>query len=366
MSIEFRNGSMQLKSRLFGLVSKVYNRVDLTERILFLNRQVGIRRSKDEGERDKTAVNYYDLVRRFQAQIQALSEVGKLNLILHRHIGDSFVVLNIIQQEIDNFETKVNIILRKEHEDIMRLFPKFRYKVFDIECFFPDQDYRKKENFNKKRTSDLLIENVFERAFIAIPQLSAPFILSPIDIDRVNLPYANFVNGWARMLGFNTKKIKLSPTRILVSSTIKSKYGISDLSKVVLLCPSANSVKSSIGEYWDSLIDELELMGLSVFINSTSCDKFHKRRTINFELSELISIGQNCRAVVTLRSGLSDILAPLQKKLVIINPPDVDIDYLEINQNYVLDFYPLEIVLKKKVTMLDIKLAVRKTLDFFL
>lgn len=276
------------------------------------------------------------------------------NLILHRHIGDSYVILNLLQ----NMDAKVHVFIQDKHVSLMELFPSHSYSIFSLDNF-REFNFETQFQDDKKFFLDFLLRDIFEKTFPSFPIKSTPFILSPIEYLRIASPYENFVNGWGKMLGLDVKKISPHPVKLPILS-LPEKLRHANLENTILLCPDSHSQKAIPDIFWIRLIDSLKNKGLSIVINSLHRKEINGVNVSKLSLREVIAIGQHCKSVISTRSGIADILLASQPKMVIVNPPEVDYKYLAADRNFNLPHYPCEILFSKRISNWDIDKAIEE------
>ena len=88
-----------------------------------------------------------------------------------------------------------------------------------------------------------------------------------------------------------------------------SDYNLTD--KDIVLIPHANSFKLLEMSFWENLAEELISMGYNLYTNVKDDSELPVKSTkkITGDISSLISSVKNCKKIIALRSGLSDILA---------------------------------------------------------
>lgn len=274
------------------------------------------------------------------------------NLILHRHVGDSYVILNLIQ----NLNAKVHIFIQDKHICLMELFPKQSYDTYSLKDF-SELNFELQSFDEKKFLLDFILKDIFEKTFPSFPVKGTPFIISPIEYLRISSPYENFVNGWGKMLGINEQKITPKSTKLSIK-LLPEQYQSMDLSKVVLLCPDSHSQRTIPETFWNRLTELFKNRGLNVIINSLHRKEINGIKVSKLALRDAIVIGMHCKCVVSTRSGIADILLASQKKIVIINPSGTDYNYLSANKNFNMPNHPCEILFEEKISDWDIRKAI--------
>lgn len=89
--------------------------------------------------------------------------------------------------------------------------------------------------------------------------------------------------------------------------------------KTILFIPEANSTSAGDLKYWDKLASLLKKAGYSVISNVICKEHYLKNASLNenFRTEDLISLGFCCKAVISIRNGMCDILNSRGKDLFV-------------------------------------------------
>lgn len=89
----------------------------------------------------------------------------------------------------------------------------------------------------------------------------------------------------------------------------------------IILMPYANSTSLVSNEFWEVLTNILVDLGYVVFTNVKDLEELPIQGTIGLcaDLATMAAICENCRLVISLRSGICDVLAFTETNLFVIN-----------------------------------------------
>lgn len=268
--------------------------------------------------------------------IRSKCKSGEYNLLLHRHLGDSFVIMGMYNEFIKKYQKPLHLLIAPNQEVLAWMYDIKNYTVIDTKSLLVNE---KLDIQYDKRNIDKFTENLYERLFPAIPQLDLPFIASPCSWVKENLGWTNFVNGWAKMLGLNCEKITPPNKCPEMTEAFKEELNqIAPLEKIVLLAPEAQSFSGISLSFWEKLVKSLRRKGYHIVINSMNNDfVLQDTYKLDMSVSDLIALGLNCNSVYSLRSGLCDCLANCQSKLHVYYTREMWYKYLSLNECFNLE-----------------------------
>lgn len=271
----------------------------------------------------------------FYEYILGKCKSGEYNLFLHRHLGDSCVLLGLKDQFEKKYKKPIHYLITKKQEVIAWMYRIDNYTIIDFDLLkFSDEDI-KCSDFER----DKHIENLCERLFPSIPQLDLPFIAAPATWIQQTLGWDNFVDGWAKMLGLAVDSI-LPPIRYPEISTEleETLSNIDTVENIALLAPEAQTFNGENVRIWSDLVETLRHKGLTVVLNATQKDAYIRgAHNLEMSVSDVIALASRCHSVYALRSGLCDCLAGLQDKLNVYYTSEIDLKYFSLNLCYKLD-----------------------------
>ncbi len=271
----------------------------------------------------------------YYGYIKSKCKTGQYNLFLHRHLGDSLVLLGLKNAFEEKYKKPIHYLIQKSQKVLPWMYHIENYTLVDF-------DLLKNSSVDIKCSAyelDKHIENLCERLFPAVPQLDMPFIAAPATWIRRTSGWKNFVDGWAKMLGLSADKI-LPPIRYPeISDELKTKLNkIDNVSNIVLFAPEAQTFNWTNVRIWDDLADQLIEEGHTIIANITTEGNFIPRtHTLEMSVSDVIALGYHCHSVYSLRSGLCDCLSGKQNKLFVYYTSDIGINYFSLNSCYQLN-----------------------------
>lgn len=107
--------------------------------------------------------------------------------------------------------------------------------------------------------------------------------------------------------------------RIIINGNKNNNLNINR--KTIIIMPYAKSIHMLPSAFWEKLCIELTLMGYYIYTNVADINEKPIKGTIPLQenISDTAVISEMCKAVIALRSGLCDLLAFTNAKLIIIN-----------------------------------------------
>lgn len=304
----------------------------------------------------------------YYAYIEGLCRQGQYNLLLHRHLGDSFVLLGLYQDFLKKYKRPLHILIQQNQEVLVKLYGIENYTVIDFQKLMDEP------GINNEFTNyeiDQFKNDLCERIFPSIPQLDRPFIAAPSSWVKKNLGWKNFVDGWAKMLGLEKEFLVPPECRLRLSGKMKEKLEkLAPLNKIVLLAPEAQSFQGIKKEFWENLAKRLKRKGFVVVTNAVE-DANRIRGTVNLRMSvsDLLALGYACHSVYALRSGLCDCLVGRQRHLYVYYTSDMWFEYLSLNACFKIE-HPVNefristvetaVKSRKKITLDNMKKTLKK------
>ena len=284
------------------------------------------RRYKDIKEIDE----YYE----YYKYIQEKCKPDEYNLLCHLHLGDTIALLGLNDIFKEKYGKAPHYLVSKTQEILVSLYDGINYSVVEplkLEgSVLDDLTYDQIEEFR---------QNLYEKIFPAVPQKGAPFVAAPVEYIKNQKSWINFVDGWSRMLGLESTKIKAPklPDKICDSLINKIKTGI-DVHKICLFAPELKSFRGPSKEYWEELADKLRNEGYYVVTNVIhSENRIPNTLNIDMTLQELISLAGSCHSIYSARSGLCDCVVSRGERLHVFYPPEMDLKYFSLNSNFIIN-----------------------------
>lgn len=119
-----------------------------------------------------------------------------------------------------------------------------------------------------------------------------------------------------KRLNIDEKEISMRPVNISLTNENNMLEKVNNiglnLDKFVFLAPEAQSCKLYDEDFWVKLINDLQLKGYDVFVNLTKNDiklaGAENYKTCNLSFSEAFALARRAKRIVSLRSGLTELL----------------------------------------------------------
>lgn len=289
-------------------------------------KEIEIIKSERRESKDVSIEMFYE----FYLYIESKCKKNNYNLFLHRHLGDSLVLIALKEQFENKYGKPLHYLIQKEQEVIAHMYGVTNYTVIDLKKLTYGIDLSTLD----KAEVDAIGENLCERIFTAIPQLDYPFIAAPTFLIQEKCGWKNFVDGWAKMIGISAEKVAVPqyiPTYTEDGWMKVKKLGCKE-EDIILLAPEAQTFTGIPKRFWQELIDRKLAEGKKVVLNSVYEDKkFMGVDNLRLSINDLIVLGYRCGEVYSLRSGLCDCLSAKGDKLHVYYTPDMNFNYFSIN-----------------------------------
>ena len=227
------------------------------------------------------------------------------NLALREGNGDSFLTIAAIAEFEKTYKTKVKFFIKPSQEYLM--------KIFDIKDYAVVKDFAKKTTFHM---------NINETPF---PQKGDIWFVH-VRYNKQTLKktgpecFNNFREEILTLLNLTlTTKLSLPTNKLEISEGLKKK--LKSLDKTILFIPEANLKSVGNLKYWEKLASLFNKEGYYVVSNVILPEHHLKNAFLNedFKMEDLIALGFACKAVVSIRNGMCDILNSRGKDLFVFD-----------------------------------------------
>lgn len=273
----------------------------------------------------------------FYEYIVSKCKKGYYNMLLYRHLGDTFVMAGLKGEFESHYHGKLHYLVKPSQEIILKQFGITEYTIVDLNKLLRERiRYSNRSN----QDIDLLEEELYVKIFTSLPMLDVPFLGSHVRYVREVLKWDNFVNAWAKMFGLNVYKITVPYYIPDISKKLKAQLmSLPPIEKLVLLAPELQSFHWVPEEYWHQIVLKCKAQGFTVVTNCLD-PRSHVRDAINLDLSvsDIIALGMRCQEVHSIRSGLCDILAAKGSKLYVYYTQEMynayPKEYFSLNECY--------------------------------
>lgn len=164
----------------------------------------------------------------------------------------------------------------------------------------------------------------FDKNAITTPQLGKIYPLNLKNVNIENLDNSNMFQAYKSMLFKDDRKnINFSNNFVINSQDEKKiikKYKLEEKENIFII-PDSNALNNSCltNNYWKILIQKLNQMGFNVIVN-TKENCFNEKITSVYEsIYDTILIANNCKCIISFRTGLIDAIAATTTKPYIIS-----------------------------------------------
>lgn len=229
-------------------------------------------------------------------------------------IGDTYIFCSLIDKHYKKYKDNITIFIKKSHEDIP--------KMFGLKNVITIKNIALGEN-NKtiKRLLGIFPYIQKNRILIAHPSHFFPKKI----INKIGLDNIVFSDLFKKMLNIPNdttfEKPQVLEKDYITSKKILKAYNYTP-NKTVILAPDAYSVNTLRVEFWQKLKTMLEERGFKILWNKeqASSDLEINNNLVKYPLRYLIPMCELCGSVISIRSGLCDLLSTADIKLIIIYP----------------------------------------------
>ncbi|WP_026834806.1 hypothetical protein [Eubacterium xylanophilum] len=213
-------------------------------------------------------------------------------------IGDTLYVCSLLNAYKKSNNKKICVIAKKFHEELVKMFDG----IDDV--IISNQAVSCLEKYSVTR-------KVWERENYLYGYFHKD-VFDQLDKSHYNSIEGNMVEKY--------KHIVLG----IPGESEMSRPGIPTIQgyeNVAIIAPYAQTEEMLPGEFWDRLVWELKDIGLEVLTNVKDSSEKEVGGTARFSgsLSELAQVGRSCKCVISLRSGICDLLALVDSNIIIIN-----------------------------------------------
>jgi len=246
--------------------------------------------------------NWYSMKKKLQSRIRK----NEWGFICPYGIGDIYFLCALMDEFFKKRKGSVKFFVKPAHEEIPRMFG-----FNNVEIVLADIKLAEIERKSELMPGRIIVAhpaNLGLRKYIKL-------------IGRGNVLLLDL---FKKMLYLPRDTVLSNPIifdfqRIAAKEILEKHAYIAN--KTVILAPDAVSTAVLPEIFWQKLADRLLEKGLKVFFNkSSSVGVYLGHECINFKLGEAISISELAGTVISVRSGICDLLSTAKTKLVVIYP----------------------------------------------
>jgi len=230
-------------------------------------------------------------------------------------LGDVVLVASLINRfSAFNKETEIKVFFKKKHFCIAKLF------LNESQICLMDEE-----------VDPLLLYMKFTSFSVNAPIVCHPMYLKQYNNGMIhksfNAPNNNYpMNHFVTMLNipYNTKPLQHKDIWLDSSNDIIARYKINK-KKSIIVCPHANSIDPKLISisFWNLLVKKLISNGYTVYLNYGNDDPLYKIKgiiPIEIPLKNILNIFEYISRVITIRSGIADLLLNSEAKTTILYP----------------------------------------------
>jgi len=237
-------------------------------------------------------------------KLEDLAKKDEYNFLSPYGLGDTMMLCGFAHAWEKKNGGKIHFIIKPSHEVVMKMYGIKNYSTFKFDLK------------SCKKLGDDCPEPKLGKLFVAHPVFvkTAQSILKKfenLEIDFKDL-YAQFLEVDANVFKIYKRIPKMD------KAFRKKVEAIAPLNKIVLLSPTANSVKAFPQSFWEPLCRQLKEKGYTVISNVINPDDaIYDTIYLPMTSDEVVALAYACDSVYSLRSGLCDIIAMRPKNLAV-------------------------------------------------
>lgn len=276
---------------------------------------------------------------KFYNKINSFAKKDFYNVLLYMHLGDDFYRLLILSENRDKF-SNIHFIIPKSRVFLLELFNFDNYTIFDV------NEYLNK--FLENKYEEDFVYETYKFEFIkhqitSFPQKEEVFTIQDWNINyryfnkikkvRTIVDYTRACLGIKNYTGKTKLHYRISPKDEM---EFLNKFSLNnDLKRIILIAPEARSDENFTTGMWKLIVSNLIKSGYIVVENIMNKQN-HIDGAINLDLSlkELILLAQNCKAIISIRSGFCDVIANSGKRLYVLYSKE---RYDDLNPFFILN-----------------------------
>lgn len=241
-----------------------------------------------------------------RARIKSLTtDKEKLYILCSRGIGDTLLFCSFLQEYKKWHREKIVLIVQESHESIVKLY---------------DGYYDEMIVHNKKSVE---IMNVAAMSKFGPKKENFKYIIPPSATEYLGYKGLSLLDMFRITLDLDFETSPFFPEMSVTSSNLTKFIEENELigGKTLLIAPYAYSVPLLSRDVWDTITEKAKLSGYKVVSNIQEGETPLKG-TIPFcgSLQEAMEFASYCRVVISLRSGLCDLFAICDLKMLVIYP----------------------------------------------
>ncbi len=260
---------------------------------------------------------------KIKSGLQRYIHPDKFNFVLQDGLGDTLMCLRYADAFVKKNGAEMFFFIRPSHEFIFKALDMHNYMVVDA---------MERRNFYYGLDINLFSTPKIGDLFFAHPRLT-PMPLSQND-KKEQYDFRDF---WGNFLSLQTsllqkKEIKAVPEMVKAARDFMNLHNL-QAEKTIFISPEECGYKSANAKVFANLAQNLSKKGFSV-ISNVCVSKNKIQGTIEFsgKFELCMALADMCRAVISVRSGLCDMLYEKGKNLYILYQTKKDFDFYSVNK----------------------------------
>lgn len=252
--------------------------------------------------------------KKFQKQYSKFTDNNHDDIyVINSNSGEAYVTLTYILSALitkNGSKNPLLLLTKKYHQDLVKLItPELDYKILPN---FTNRIYKKQTILNG------------HRCFILYPFEYFTDVEKKIQNDNTfSTHYFNEMLAYTGLSANETslKKIKVSPE---IEQSMLNKINTTklNLENFVFIAPEALSCDdNNLNSFWETTCQQLQQEGFDLFLNITKDATPYSNinyKTCDLTIAEAFALAQRAKKIISLRSGLSEILTQANKETNII------------------------------------------------
>ena len=255
------------------------------------------------------------------------------NIIFYEHhIGEFVIFLQLFNLIVKKYKLNdyVLIIGSQKFADLINLFGlEINYKVIKVDYYRMFDMFKEREIYNYKKMKFILFQS----------DNYLDFRVRLANGEKIN--FYKYICECFHLDKKNVPSIKFCPNLVLENSVKENVNRCNlNLDKFIIINPFAQSVEPLSIDFWQALINCLVENGYDVYLNSSNPGRYKNVKCIYLRLDEVALLSTYAKAIISLRSGLDDLLILANRPMHVVFTPLNGIK--EKNSKYTLTGYSLK------------------------
>ena len=227
-------------------------------------------------------------------------------------LGDTYLACSFIKAYQEQSLKKPILIIKNSHIDIVDMFQNGKLERYIVSN---DEMSHLIDFFISNPKSDFMIYGHI--SFYWNDYLFNNKYIKEIQYNEFESVVTKMYRTCVFKLKNNTELDRPNNIHKIDKSFYLSKYNIIQ-DKSIILFPEANSINEISFEFWNNIASLLRCLGFKVFFNLSKNKEAYYGDQIDIPLRDLIGVAELCGYIISLRSGISDILSTCNANNIVI------------------------------------------------